>query len=184
MNVRISRDRRFAKNKQIINNCISLQNKRLSINDCLIEVNKIAIRKLLIAILREKLLSYYYDEGDLFFFLLRFGAILFLQNAKLATLLRVIHFEHLYLVHNHNEAQQIITNPLQLFDIIKIELKGIIKVQEWQNFHAEFASHLQNSIFALWRKYDISLNKTVNAYSPSHQFLNPPKKYCSLYPAV
>lgn len=163
------------KNKQIINNCISLKNNRLSINDCLIEVNKIAIRKLLIAILREKLLPYYYCEGDLFFFLPRFGAILFLQNAKLATLLRVIHFEHLYLVHNHNETQQIITNPLQLLDIIKIELKGTIKVQEWQKFHAEFANHLQNSIFALWRKYDVSLNKTVNAYSPSHQFLNPPK---------
>lgn len=66
----------FQKNKQIAKKRINIQANGLLINDFLMDVNKIAIWKLLIAISPEKLLPYY-CSGDLFFFFSRFDARLF-----------------------------------------------------------------------------------------------------------
>ena len=142
-----------------------------SINEYISEVNKNSLKQLLLAFLREGILPYHYQNSTVIFDLRRSNYFMYVNRVKLFSLLRFTSFDSLILKHKTTSVKQTITDPLKLLDIVKIELRSVLNMEQWVKFYKEVANHLQNALLSTWKKY--SIGKLISrSKRKSHSLLN------------
>jgi hypothetical protein len=107
---------------------ISLNTDNIFSNEAISEVNRHSLKQLLLAFLREAIFPYCYKNNTLIFDFLRSNYFLYVNNVKLFSLLRFTTFDTVVLVDKITLSKQYITDSLNLFDIVKIELGNTLNL--------------------------------------------------------
>ncbi len=156
-------------------NFIEKNNSCLNKNDfpsrCyLSEVNRQSLRQLLIAFLRERVLEHYYQVGNLIFKLPRLNSFICVSQVKLNSLLRFTEFDKVFLIDRKKNITDLITDPINLLEIVKRELDTIFDIEQWEKVSGEVNNHIQNTVL-ITRQKD-KLKKELFPF-----FLESPKNY-------
>jgi siderophore synthetase component len=142
----------FKKRNFIEKNKNYLSKNNLSLRCYLSEVNRQSLRQLLIAFLRERVLEHYYQVGNLIFKLPRLNGSICVSQVKLNSLLRFTEFEKVFLIDRKKNITELITDPINLLEIVKKELDTIFDIEQWEKVSKEVNNHIQNTILITRQK--------------------------------
>ena len=146
-------------------------NDNFFLSEDMLEVNKNSLRQLLLAFLRETIFPYRYQNNNLIFDFSHSKYFLYVNNVKLFSLLRFTSFDTLVLTNKENFSSQIITDPLILLEIVKIELENTLNLDQWSKVYNEIANHLQNAVLSNREK--IKLKKDTFLEKDKKKHYNP-----------
>ncbi|OIZ94286.1 hypothetical protein A1D18_05440 [Candidatus Rickettsiella isopodorum] len=142
----------FKKRNFIEKNKNYLNKNNFSSRCYLSEVNRQSLRQLLIAFLRERVLEHYYQIENLIFKLPRLNSSICVSQVKLNSLLRFTEFEKVFLIDRKKNITELITDPINLLEIVKTELGTIFDREQWEKVIREVSNHIQNTILITRQK--------------------------------
>ncbi len=101
------------------------------------------MKRLLQAVMREKILGFKMQDNDIILLLPDISKKLLIKNIALASLNRFIGYPQLYLL--EAASQHIIEDPVDLLLLLSNELSHTTKIEQWQVFSQEVVNHMQNA---------------------------------------
>lgn len=158
----------FKKRNFIEKNKNYLNKNNFPLKCYLSEVNRQSLRQLLIAFLRERVLEHYYQIGNLVFKLPRINSSICVSQVKLNSLLRFTEFEKVFLIDRKKNITELITDPIDLLEIVKRELDTIFDIEQWEKVSREVNNHIQNTVL-ITRQKDKLKKELFPFYPENHK---------------
>ena len=114
-----------------------------------------ALRRLIQAFVREKVLSSIHQGNKLIFLLPHSAQTLYVDNIRFGSLARFSTFGNIY-IHDKNGCSRQILNPLELLEIFISELKLVSDRKHWKKLRREVRDHLRNALLSSHKSFHLN----------------------------